>query len=157
MGFFSRRRGSEVRVDVLVVLVRVHLVFIGVAEALHGETVELNDAAVLQKARDQRQAAAEVSRRRVAPADAAENGHQYHRNDHARDLLFRVETLHGLLGDDALVDHGPGELLLYAEQAHGVEHARRHDEEGKQGNGRVEQQDGEACGLSVQENPSYSK
>mgnify|MGYP007049229799 CR=1 FL=1 len=83
--------------------------------------------------------------------------HQYHRNDHARDLLFRVETLHGLLGDDALVDHGPGELLLYAEQAHGVEHARRHDEEGKQGNGRVEQQDGEACGLSVQENPSYSK
>ena len=49
-------------IHVLIVLIEIHFILVGIAEALDGEAVELDDIPVLQHARHQSDAAAEYTR-----------------------------------------------------------------------------------------------
>ena len=51
----------EMGIHVLIVLIEIHFILVGIAEALDGEAVELDDIPVLQHARHQRDAAADIA------------------------------------------------------------------------------------------------
>ena len=48
-------------IHVLIVLIEIHFILVGIAEALDGEAVELDDIPVLQHARHQSDAAADIA------------------------------------------------------------------------------------------------
>ena len=122
----------EMGIHVLIVLIEIHFILVGIAEALDGEAVELDDIPVLQHARHQSDAAADIAHIHPCAGPAQTGQHQQGDQD-AGHLLFRVQAAHRLLLHHALVHHDLGEALLHGEKTDGVEqHGGRHEER-KQG------------------------
>ena len=122
----------EMGIHVLIVLIEIHFILVGIAEALDGEAVELDDIPVLQHARHQSDAAADIAHIHPCAGPAQTGQHQQGDQD-AGHLFLRMQAAHRFLLHHALVHHDLGEALLHGEKTDGVEqHGGRH-EEGKQG------------------------
>ena len=121
----------KVRFHELVELFHVHLVLVGVLEALHRLAVVLHQRAILQHTGHQTHAAADVAPRLGLGAGIRQHRQQQQRDHHTGDLLFGVDAIHGLLRHHALLHHGLGELLLDTEQAGRLQHHGCHHEERK--------------------------
>lgn len=136
---------SEHFFHILIVLAGVHDTLIGILEAGNGKAVKLQNAPILQSACDGRDATAKVAVGGCPGGNGHQRTHQDHRDDHAGDLLLRLEQAPVRLRDNALLDHGFGQPRLHSEGGDGIEHTGRRHKEGEQGQKRLHNKNGKTA------------